>query len=105
MAKVCDICGKHGSVGNAISHAHNTTLRRWLPNLRHVRALVDGQVKRIKVCAKCLKAGKVMKAPHKARVRPPVEAATISAPAMELPAISTTPAAVFEPPTEMTSAV
>ena len=105
MAKVCDICGKHGSVGNAISHAHNTTLRRWLPNLRHVRALVDGQVKRIKVCAKCLKAGKVTKAPHKARVRPPFETATISASAVEMAAVNTTPATTFEPATEMTSAV
>ncbi len=105
MAKVCDICGKHASVGNAISHAHNTTLRRWLPNLRHVRALVDGQVKRIKVCTKCLKAGKVMKAPHKARVRPPVETAIISGPAIEMPAMPTTSAAAFEPAAEMTSAV
>jgi large subunit ribosomal protein L28 len=105
MAKVCDICGKHASVGNAISHAHNTTLRRWRPNLRHVRALVNGQVKRISVCAKCLKAGKVIKAPHKARVKLPVEPATISVPAMETPAVTTTPAAAFEPAAEMTSAV
>lgn len=101
MAKVCDICGKHPGVGNTISHAHNTTLRRWLPNLRQVRALIDGQVKRIKVCAKCLKAGKVLKAPHKARVKP----ATISAPAVEMPAMTITPAASFEPAAEMTSAV
>jgi large subunit ribosomal protein L28 len=105
MAKVCDICGKHASVGNAISHAHNTTLRRWLPNLRHVRALVNGQVRRLTVCAKCLKAGKVLKAPHKARVKPPVEPVTISAPTVEMPAVITTPAASFEPAAEMTSAV
>jgi large subunit ribosomal protein L28 len=105
MAKVCDICGKHASVGNAISHAHNTTLRRWLPNLRHVRALVDGQVKRINVCAKCLKAGKVLKAPHKTRIKPPVEPATISVPAMETPAVTTAPTTAFEPVAEMTSAV
>jgi large subunit ribosomal protein L28 len=105
MAKVCDICGKHASVGNSISHAHNTTLRRWQPNLRHVRALVAGQVKRISVCAKCLKAGKVLKAPHKARVKPPVETVTISAPAIETPAMTTIPATAFEPAGEMTSAV
>ena len=102
MAKVCDICGKHSSVGHSISHAHNLTLRRWQPNLRHVRALVDGQVKRIQVCAKCLKAGKVLKAPHKTRIKPS------SAPvAMETPAV-TAAANVFEavePATELTSAV
>jgi large subunit ribosomal protein L28 len=105
MAKVCDICGKHASVGNSISHAHNTTLRRWQPNLRHVRALIDGQVKRINVCAKCLKAGKVTKAPHKARVKLPVEPVALSVPAMEMPAVITAPAAAFEPSAEMTSAV
>jgi large subunit ribosomal protein L28 len=102
MAKVCDICGKHSSVGHAISHAHNTTLRRWQPNLRHVRALVAGQVKRIRVCAKCLKAGKVMKAPHQARVKPQHEPVAI--PMMETPAVSA-PEPAFEPAAEMTSAV
>lgn len=102
MARVCDICGKHSSVGHAISHAHNTTLRRWQPNLRHVRALVDGQVKRIRVCAKCLKAGKVMKAPHKTRVKPQHEPVAI--PVLEAPGAAT-PDKVFEPATEMTSAV
>jgi len=97
MAKVCDICGKHASVGNAISHAHNTTLRKWQPNLRQVRALVNGQVKRIKACAKCLKAGKVTKAPHKVRLKPPVE--KILQPVVEAPVVVVAAAA------EMTSAV
>jgi large subunit ribosomal protein L28 len=95
MARVCDLCGKHAHVGNQISHAHNATLRKWLPNLREVRALVDGQVKRIKVCAKCLKAGKVTKAPHKMQVKSPVE--KIMPPAMETPVIAAT--------AEITSAV
>jgi large subunit ribosomal protein L28 len=96
MAKVCDICGKHSSVGHSISHAHNTTLRRWQPNLRHVRALVAGQVKRLTVCAKCLKAGKVMKAPHKTRAKAAVE--TVIAPVLEAPVVAT-------PAAEMTSAI
>ena len=95
MAKVCDLCGKHAHVGNKISHAHNATLRKWLPNLREVRALVDGHVKRIKVCAKCLKAGKVMKAPHKARFKPAMEKTL--RPAMETPVVTAA--------AEMTSAV
>jgi large subunit ribosomal protein L28 len=92
MARVCDICGKHASVGHTISHAHNATLRKWMPNLREVRALVDGQVKRIKVCAKCLKAGKVIKAPHKTRAKPSI------VPVKETPAVAASAA-------EMTSAV
>jgi large subunit ribosomal protein L28 len=69
MAKVCDICGKQSGVGNKISHAHNLTKRHWLPNLRRVRAVVDGRVTNLNVCTKCIKAGKVMKAPHKERIR------------------------------------
>lgn len=76
MARACDICGKKAGVGNTISHAHNLTKRRWLPNLRQVRALVEGRVMNLVVCTKCIKAGKVAKAPHKERVRvktaPPV---------------------------------
>jgi large subunit ribosomal protein L28 len=48
--------------GNSVSHANNATRRTWNPNLQRVRALVEGQVKNIDVCTKCLKAGKVTKA-------------------------------------------
>jgi large subunit ribosomal protein L28 len=61
MAQRCDICGKGPSVGHTISHAHNVTRRRWLVNLVSMRALVGGVVKRVRVCTRCLKAGKVNK--------------------------------------------
>lgn len=62
MAKVCALCGKKPITGNNISHAHNRTRRRWLPNLQKVRVQIDGTVQRVKVCARCLKSGKVIKA-------------------------------------------
>ncbi|MGB2957483.1 MAG: 50S ribosomal protein L28 [Bacteroidota bacterium] len=62
MAKVCEICGKKPISGNSISHAHNVTRRRWLPNLQTVRARVDGRTVRITVCTNCLKSNKVAKA-------------------------------------------
>ncbi|MFQ5603421.1 MAG: 50S ribosomal protein L28 [bacterium] len=62
MAKRCEICGKGPMVGNNVSHAHNLTKRRWLPNLKKIRAQIDGQVKRIKVCTNCIKSGRVVKA-------------------------------------------
>jgi len=62
MAKRCNICGKGPMVGNNVSHAHNTTKRRWLPNLKKIRAKIDGQVKRIRVCTQCIKSGRVVKA-------------------------------------------
>jgi large subunit ribosomal protein L28 len=61
MAQRCDVCGKGPAVGNSISHAHKLTRRRWLPNLVSMRALVGGRAKRMRVCTRCLKAGKVTK--------------------------------------------
>lgn len=62
MAAVCDICGKTPFFGMRVSHSHRRTNRRWNPNVHRVRALVNGVPKRVNVCAKCLKAGKVRKA-------------------------------------------
>ncbi|MGB9731831.1 MULTISPECIES: 50S ribosomal protein L28 [Calditerrivibrio] len=63
MARRCDICGKGPMFGHNISHAHNVTRRVFYPNLHKVKVLnPDGTVARIKVCTKCLKAGKVKKA-------------------------------------------
>ena len=62
MAFKCDVCGKGPLVGNQVSHANNKTKKRTLPNLQRVRALVDGAHKHIRVCTRCLKAGKVTKA-------------------------------------------
>ncbi len=64
MARRCEICGKGPLVGNNVSHANNKTKTRSLPNLRSVRALVGGTVMHLRVCTRCLKAGKVAKAPH-----------------------------------------
>ena len=61
MAKVCQICGKGPQFGNNVSHAHNLTRRKWSPNLQRVRANINGAIRRIRVCAKCLKNGLVLK--------------------------------------------
>lgn len=59
MAAVCEICGKGRNVANNVSHSHirNKTVQK--ANLRKVRALVDGVPKRIRVCTRCLRSGKV----------------------------------------------
>jgi large subunit ribosomal protein L28 len=62
MAKVCEVCGKGPVVGRNVSHAHNVTARRFEPNLQKVRALVNGGVKRLRVCTRCLRSNKVVKA-------------------------------------------
>ncbi len=62
MARMCEICGKKPVSGNNISHAHNRTRRRWMPNLQEVRVQVNGRTKRMLVCTSCIKSNKVMKA-------------------------------------------
>ena len=62
MAKSCEICGKSPVVGRQVSHAHNVSSRRFEPNLQVVRALIKGGIKRIRVCTRCLRSGKVIKA-------------------------------------------
>jgi large subunit ribosomal protein L28 len=68
MAKSCDICGKGPTFGRQISHAHNVSSRRFLPNIQTVRALIDGRVRRIRTCTRCLRSGKVVKAPARPKV-------------------------------------
>jgi large subunit ribosomal protein L28 len=62
MARECNICGKHPSVGNNVSHSNNRTKRTWRPNLQRVRANVNGTVRSILACTRCIRSGKVIKA-------------------------------------------
>ena len=65
MAK-CFICGKETSFGNQLSitrsHISKRTVKPVKPNLRTVKAEINGEVKKVSVCAKCLRAGKIKRA-------------------------------------------
>jgi large subunit ribosomal protein L28 len=74
MAQRCEICGKSPMSGNNISHAHNVTKRRWLPNLQRVRAMVDDRPKYVRVCTRCIRSGKVVKNVRAPKAGLPVEA-------------------------------
>ncbi|WP_068458033.1 50S ribosomal protein L28 [Aedoeadaptatus pacaensis] len=62
MAKRCEICGKEKKFGNSVSFSHKRGNRAWSPNLQRVRAVVNGSKKRIYVCTRCLRSGKVERA-------------------------------------------
>lgn len=62
MSVQCDVCGKKPIFGRAVSHAHNVTRRKFVPNLRRVRVNENGRVRTIRICARCLKSDKVRKA-------------------------------------------
>ncbi len=61
MASKCELCGKAPHYGNVISHANNTRRRRWKPNLRRMRAIVNGVRRHVSVCTACIRAGRVKK--------------------------------------------
>jgi len=63
MARVCELCGKKTTFGSNVSHAHNVTNRTWLPNLQQIRVLLEnGAAKRMRVCTRCIRSGRVRKA-------------------------------------------
>ena len=79
MARVCEHSGKRPQTGRKIvrrgkakreggigQNVTGITLRRWKPNLQTIRVVDEnGRVKKIKVCARYIKAGKFKKAPRR----------------------------------------
>ena len=74
MSKVCDICGKRPVAGRSIirrglakkkggvgKRIVRVSKRRFLPNLQKIKANINGHIKTIKVCTRCLRSGKVKK--------------------------------------------
>jgi large subunit ribosomal protein L28 len=59
MSQVCSVCGKAPAAGRNVSHSHRVTNRIIRPNIQRVHAVVNGTVKQINVCTKCMKAGKI----------------------------------------------
>ncbi len=64
----CFSCDKGVAYGNIRSHANNKTRRTWKPNLQVARIEHEGKIIKIKVCTRCLSAGKIRRAPRKAAV-------------------------------------
>ncbi|OAT81720.1 50S ribosomal protein L28 [Desulfotomaculum copahuensis] len=62
MARKCAICGKGVVVGMQVSHSHIRNKRTWAPNLQRVRAVINGAPRRILVCTRCLRSGRVKRA-------------------------------------------
>ena len=62
MSKICSVCGKKPGFGQHRSHSMVATKRRFNPNLQKVRIQEGGRTRRVYVCTRCLKAGKIQKA-------------------------------------------
>jgi len=61
MPKVCEICGRGPLFGVTLSHSHKASGKKWKPNLQKIKAQTNKGVRRIWVCTRCLRSGKVVK--------------------------------------------
>lgn len=61
MAK-CAICDKGAHFGIKVSHSHRRSNRMWKSNIKSVKVKVNGATKKMHVCTRCLKSGKVERA-------------------------------------------
>ncbi|MDB4907301.1 MAG: rpmB [Gemmatimonadetes bacterium] len=64
----CFSCDKGVAYGNNVSHANNKTRRHFKPNLQVARIVLNGKIEKVKVCTRCLSAGKVTRAPRGVQV-------------------------------------
>lgn len=62
MPKTCDVCGKAPVFGHSVSHSHKASPKKWKPNLQLTKAQTATGVRKIWVCTRCLRSGKVAKA-------------------------------------------
>ena len=58
----CEICNKGVSFGIKVSHSHRRSNRTWRPNIRRIRAIVNGSTKNVNICTRCLRSNKVTRA-------------------------------------------
>ena len=56
MAK-CQFCDKGVTFGIKVSHSHRRSNRAWMPNVKRVKAIVDGSPRHVYVCTRCLRSG------------------------------------------------
>ena len=62
MGKLCEVCEKGTMSGHKVSHSNRKSNRIWAPNVQHVRVMKDGSPRRLNVCTRCLRSGKVLRA-------------------------------------------
>lgn len=78
MSRICELTGKRAMKGSIIwrsgkskksggigMHVTAITKRQFMPNLQRVKAVINGEVRYVRVTAKALKQGIVVKAPKR----------------------------------------
>ena len=61
MGKFCEVCNKGTMSGNLVSHSNRKTKHAWAPNVQRVSVVAGGTVRKMNVCTRCLRSGKVQR--------------------------------------------
>ncbi|MEK6706691.1 MAG: 50S ribosomal protein L28 [Bdellovibrionota bacterium] len=61
MSRLCEFCKKRPVTGHKVSHSNIKTKTRWLPNLKRMKAVINGTTQTIRVCTRCIRSGLVTK--------------------------------------------
>ncbi len=59
MARFCQYCEKGPVTGHQVSHSNIKTKTRWLPNLKRMKAVINGDTQTVRVCTRCIRSGVV----------------------------------------------
>ncbi len=51
----CELCGKTPQFGHNVSHSKRHTLRDWDTNVHPARVMVEGKLKRMNICTRCMR--------------------------------------------------
>ncbi len=62
MGKLCEVCDKGTLSGHKVSHSNRKSNRIWAPNVQSIRVNLNGTPRRLNVCTRCLRSGKVLRA-------------------------------------------
>ena len=62
MGKLCEVCDKGTLSGHKVSHSNRKSNRIWAPNVQSIRVNLNGTPRRLNVCTRCLRSGKVLHA-------------------------------------------
>lgn len=57
MARVCEYCQKRPRTGHLVSHSNIKTKTRWNPNLKRMKAVINGTTRTIRACSRCVRSG------------------------------------------------
>jgi len=61
MARFCQFCEKGPKTGHQVSHSNIKTKTRWLPNLKRMKAIINGATQTVRVCTRCIRSGLVQR--------------------------------------------